>query len=200
VEEDIVERRNLGQRGSSTKTYVTRRVGEEWDPTCIVEHFQRRKSWMFWGCFHGNVKGPGIFWEKDWGTISAESYQAKILPIINSWIRINKDQGYQLVFMQDSAPAHVTKGTIKDLQERGINCIQWPSYSPDLNPIETVWNWMKDWIQECYDDDLRSYDALRAAINAAWEAVEEDFLLQLLEAMPARCQAVIEANGLHTRY
>jgi hypothetical protein len=59
---------------------------------------------------------------------------------------------------------------------------------------------MKDWIQERYDDDLRSYDALQAAINAAWEAVEEDFLLQLLKTMPARCQAVIEANGLHTRY
>ena len=30
-----------------TKTYVTRRPGEEWDPTCIVERFQRRKGWMF---------------------------------------------------------------------------------------------------------------------------------------------------------
>jgi hypothetical protein len=49
---------------------------------------------MFWGCFHGNVKGPGIFWEKDWNTISAESYQAKILPVIDGWIRFNKDQGY----------------------------------------------------------------------------------------------------------
>jgi hypothetical protein len=58
---------------------------------------------------------------------------------------------------------------------------------------------MKDWIQERYDDDLRSYDAFRAAINAAWEAVEKDFLLQLLETMPARCQAVIKANGLHTK-
>jgi Transposase len=30
-----------------TKTYVTRRAGEEWDPTYIVERFQRRKGWMF---------------------------------------------------------------------------------------------------------------------------------------------------------
>jgi hypothetical protein len=79
---------------------------------------------MFWGCFHGNIKGPDIFWEKDWGTISAESYQAKILPIIDGWIRFNGNQGQQLIFMQDSAPAHVAKGTIEDLQERGINCIQ----------------------------------------------------------------------------
>jgi DDE superfamily endonuclease len=105
-----------------------------------------------------------------------------------------------LVFMQDSAPAHAAKGTIEDLQERGITCIQWPSYSPDLNPIESVWNWMKDWIQEHYDDNLRGYNELRAAIIAAWEAVPTAYLLELLESMPARCQAVIDANRMHTRY
>jgi DDE superfamily endonuclease len=102
--------------------------------------------------------------------------------------------------MQDSAPAYTTKGTIDDLYKRGINCIHWPLYSPDLNPIKTVWNWMKDWIQERYKDNLRAYDELRAAILAAWEAVDSAFLLGLLESMPARCQAVIDANGMHTRY
>jgi DDE superfamily endonuclease len=102
--------------------------------------------------------------------------------------------------MQDSVPAHAARGTIKDLQERGIYCIQWPSFSPNLNPIEMVWNWMKDWIQDHYDDNLRGYDQLREAITAAWNAVPESYLLELLESMPARCQAVIDANGMHTRY
>ena len=30
-----------------TRTWVTRRPGEEWDPTCIVERHQRKKGWMF---------------------------------------------------------------------------------------------------------------------------------------------------------
>ncbi len=59
---------------------------------------------------------------------------------------------------------------------------------------------MKDWIQEHYDDNLRSYDALREAILAAWNAVPESYLKELLESMPARCQAVIDAEGMHTRY
>jgi hypothetical protein len=59
---------------------------------------------------------------------------------------------------------------------------------------------MKDWIQEQYDDRLRGYDELREAIIAAWNAVPEAYLNQLLEEMPARSQAVIDANGLHTRY
>jgi hypothetical protein len=69
-----------------------------------------------------------------------------------------------------------------------------------LNPIEMVWNRMKDWIQEQFDDKLYSYDALRVAITAAWEAIDEGYLTELLESMPQRCQAVIAADGNHTRY
>jgi len=39
--------------GRHTRTWVTRRPGEELDPTCIVERYQRKKGWMFWGCFSG---------------------------------------------------------------------------------------------------------------------------------------------------
>jgi hypothetical protein len=59
---------------------------------------------------------------------------------------------------------------------------------------------MKDWIQEHYDDNLRAYDALQEAIVAAWNAVPETYLLELLESMPARCQAVVDVDGMHTRY
>jgi hypothetical protein len=58
---------------------------------------------------------------------------------------------------------------------------------------------MKDWIQERHSDTLHGYDALREAILNAWNAVPDAYLNELLEEMPARCQAVIDANGLHTR-
>lgn len=51
-----------------------------------------------------------------------------------------------------------------------------------------------------YDDHLRSYDALQEAIVAAWNAVPEAYILQLLDSMPARCHAVVEADGMHTKY
>jgi hypothetical protein len=59
---------------------------------------------------------------------------------------------------------------------------------------------MKDWIQDRFDDKLYEYGALRAAVLAAWEAVDERYLNELLESMPQRCQEVIDANGSHTRY
>lgn len=50
-----------------------------------------------------------------------------------------------------------------------------------------------------YDDNLRSYDELRAAIVATWDAVPTIYLEELLGRMPARCQAIIvlSPNGMY---
>jgi hypothetical protein len=87
--------------------------------------------------------------------------------------------------MQDGVSAHRAKGTMEDLDERGI-CVQWPGYSLDLNPIEMVWKWMKDWIQDRYDDQLVSYDPRRRAVTEGWDAVPADFLREQLHFMPVR--------------
>lgn len=188
--------------GPHRKVYVTRRPGKEWDPTYIVEKHQRKNGWMFWGCFSGTGKGPGIFWEKDWGSITAESYRQHTVPIIHGWIQLcRKEPGVELVLMQDSAPGHVAHETQVDLQERGIKVIKWPPSSPDLNPIESCWNWMKDYLEDKYGlDDHPGYDKLRRYVLEAWNELPDDYLKELLASMPSRCQAVIDANGMHTRY
>jgi hypothetical protein len=103
--------------GRHTRTWVTRRAGEEWDPTCIVERHQRKKGRMFWGCFHGHTLGPGIFWEKDWGSINQESYCAHTVPVIHGYIELMRRQGISLILMQDGAPGHAAGETKDDLQE-----------------------------------------------------------------------------------
>jgi len=152
---------------------------------------------MFWGCFSGLTgKGPGIFWEKAWGSINKESYVEHTVPVIEAFI-----QRYpELLLMQDHAPGHAAKFTINELRSRGLNLIFWPPFSPGLNPIETVWNIMKSWIQDNYLDDKLSYKVLRQAVTEAWEAVGEQEFKDLLPSMPERCKAVIAANGLHTKF
>lgn len=183
--------------GSHRKTYVTRKADEALEPTCIIERERKKKGWMFWGCFSGKAgKGPGIFWEKDWGTINAASYQAHTVPVIHGWMRLKPGH----IFMQDGAPGHAAGETLQDLIDREIEKMNWPPFSPDLNPIETVWNWMKDWIWNHYPKDSMTYDELRKAVTEAWEAVPEDWLIELVRGMKERCQAVIDANGMYTKY
>ncbi len=187
--------------GTHRQVLVTHRAGEEYDPTCVVERVQRKKGWMFWGSFAGYEKGPGIFWEKDWGTINSDSYQAHTVPVIDGWLRLQEGQGKKLVLMQDGASAHRSKEVIEDLAERGIKPIDWLAFSLDLNLIETCWNWMKDYIEDRWGWDTNpGYNQLREYVMEAWEALPVDFLIAQLSTMPDRMLAVIEANGLYTRF
>lgn len=106
----------------------------------------------------------------------------------------------ELVLMQDGAAGHTARATMAEFAERGIHPIEWPPFSPDLNPIEAVWNIMKDHIQERHDDDKMTYSQLRQAVEEAWTAVGMEQLDALIDSMHDRCDAVILAEGRHTRY
>jgi transposase len=106
--------------------------------------------------------------------------------------------------MQDGAPGHSAAYTLEELEERGICPIFWPAFSPDLNPIEAVWNRMKDYIESYYPDlpsgKQRSYEQLREIVKEAWDQISPDMLKELIDSMKDRCQAVIDAKGGHTKY
>jgi hypothetical protein len=111
--------------------------------------------------------------------------------------------------MQDNAPLHGSKYTKTWLRDHGIAFINWPPNSPDLNPIEIVWNWMKQWIQEIYGIEIDSVEAqgkkikpvrLRQMVKEAWEQITEEALHSLVRSMHQRCQDVINTQGGHTRW
>ena len=73
----------------------------------------------------------------------ASSFCEKVLPLLNQFHLENPE----ILYMQDNAPCHKAHSTIKALREVGIVPIRWPPYSPDLNPIESLWNILKNHIQ-----------------------------------------------------
>lgn len=183
--------------GVHRRVWVTRGADEAYDEASVTTVLRQKKGWMFWGCFAGGKKGPGIFWEKEWGKVTASAYQEHIIPVVDAWMQENASLGW--TFMQDNAPAHKAYSTLAELDVRGIQCMDWPAFSPDLNPIEHVWAWMKDYLQNNFSEQC-SLPELRRRVQSAWEAVPEDFLLKLVHSMPERVRWVHMTGGGHTRY
>ena len=84
--------------------------------------------------------------------------------------------------------------------------MEWPPYSPDLNPIENIWAIMKTIIikdhpelQNAPDND-HTLSLLIQAAKEAWDSVEDRILKNLSNTMPNRVRAVIAADGWYTKY
>lgn len=187
------------QPGKHRRTWITRRIGDSelYNLDCIVPRYQRKIGWMFWGSISGRYgRLRGLFWEKDWETINEGSYAGIIIPVIQEILQEHPE----LILQQDNAKGHSSRFVKLVFEAINITPIVWPANSPDLNPIENIWDDMKDYIEDRYPDVHSSYQRLRAAVLEAWEAVGFERIKELVRSMPERCRAVIEAGGGPTKY
>ena len=136
-----------------------------------------------------------IFWEKDWGTITADTYCERIVPIIDGWLRMHPGH----LYMEDNAPPHTARATREEFAARGVYPIIWPPHSPDLNPIKTLWNWIKEALHNRSPRISRLED-LRGAIKEIWASFTQEKIDELLEEMQKRVRACVKAEGGHIPY
>src|SRR5690349_19838616 len=68
------------------------------------------------------------------------------------------------IFQQDNDPKHTSKKAIKCLHNLNMTVLEWPAQSPDLNPIENLWNILKR--------KLASYSRPPKRIHELWERIE----------------------------
>lgn len=81
----------------------------------------------------------------------------------------------------------------------GADHVAWPPHSPNLNPIEHVWIFMKRWIERNHPQRPTGL-ALKAATHTTWEAVPPEYLLKLVHLMPGHLESCIRAKGGYTGY
>jgi transposase len=104
--------------------------------------------------------------------------------------------------MQDNALGHAAKDILAMLEVLAILREKWPPFSPNLNPIETLWKYIKIYLEKKYRDYVfKSYDIQRERIWEAWHAVvTPGLLIELIKGMPERIKAVILVDGKFTKY
>jgi transposase len=177
---------------SKRRQYCRRKQGESLRDDTIqptVKH--GGGSVMFWGCFMAGRTGDLHRIE---GIMKKEQYHSILSHhAIPSGVRL---AGGNFVFQEDNDPkhsSHLCRNYLQRKEDQGVLVrLVWPSQSPDLNPIELVWEEMDRRVRK---EKPTNENELIRIINQVWENMPQETLIKLVERIPRLLQAVIEAEG-----
>ena len=168
--------------------------GNPFDSKYLMATKKFDQSIMIWGCMSGNAGRGSLVVIPKGQTVTAKSY----LDILKEKLKDVMDIHGADYFMQDGAPPHTAKIVKNWLSTNNIQVLEWPPQSPDLNPIENLWHYMK---QQLENYDTSSLAKLEIALRELWcKGLQLDTFIKYANSMPERIQAVIQAGGGTTKY
>lgn len=160
---------------------------------CIAEHDRYGGgSIMIWGgIWHGGRSVPILVN----GTLNGERYVETIVrPVI---LPTAREHG--LTLQQDNARPHTCRLAQDALNASAVPRLLWTARSPDLSPIEHVWDIIQRRLQ-AYQEPPATLQRLAERVLAEWDAVPQEAINHLIDSMPRRVAECITRNGGHTSY
>jgi transposase len=119
-------------------------------------------------------------------------------PLWDFYTKLYEERGLVAV-MEDGAPVHRAKVAKEFRASHKLEVLPHPAQSPDMNPIEHVWKYLKVKINE-RPEVPKNVDELWEALLEEWGKIDVEFINTLAMSMPDHVQAVYGAKGGHTKY
>lgn len=180
---------------SDGRIRVWRRPGERFSDVCIQERDRYGGgSLMVWGGIHTHGRTPLYLVQ---GMLTGVRYRDEIVgPIVQPALQAI---GEGALLQDDNAPPHRARAVNAFLQEQNIERLDWPARSPDLNPIEHLWDLLGRRVRANHPPPANLQQLFRF-LQQEWDAMPQRMVQTLVHSMRQRCIEVVAANGGHTRY
>ncbi|GFU31220.1 transposable element Tcb2 transposase [Trichonephila clavipes] len=107
--------------------------------------------------------------------------------------------GLQFLFMDDNAPCRRTVAAKQLLESEDIERMDWPARSPDLNPIEHLWNFLGRRLAARTLPPVTIRE-LRLALQNEWAAMPQQLIDILILSMIKRCETCLAVRRDHIPY
>ncbi|KAJ1299472.1 hypothetical protein OPQ81_003311 [Rhizoctonia solani] len=131
----------INRFGSDGHCYAYKRVGQAPQPHQIIKtHNHGGGHIMIWACM--GWEGPGFMYKID-GSLTKELYVEILEDEFKQTLEYYGLDMEKVIFMQDNASSHKAHIVQDWSQENGLEVFEWPGNSPDLNPIENLWDQIK---------------------------------------------------------
>ena len=120
---------------------------------------------MVWGCVSHDCKLPLVTVQ---GNLNGQLYIQDILDPVLVPHFDNHPLATRPVFMDDNARPHRSRAVTAFIQREAITILPWPAMSPDLNPLEHIWDLIGRRVQ-ARDPPVQNLAQLEAALHEEWQ-------------------------------
>ncbi|GFV37634.1 transposable element Tc3 transposase [Trichonephila clavipes] len=131
------------------------------------------------------------------GTVTGLRYRDEILdPYVRPYAAAI---GNDFILMDDNARPHRARIVEEYLEDHGLERMEWPARSPDLNPMEHLWDYLGREVA-ALNPPPRSLHELKQGLLCVWSSLPIPVSDNLINSMGNRCRQCIQVRGGHIPY
>ena len=153
-------------------------------------------SIMIWGCM--TAQGPGYLCKIE-GTMDQHLYKSILEDELSKTIEYYRMDVDKVMFQHDTDSKHRATSVQEWLANQSFEVLEWPSQSPDLNPIEHLWAHLKRQLNT-YESPSKGMLELWERVEDEWNKIDSEVCMRLIESMLMRISALLKAKGSWTKY
>lgn len=180
--------------GSDGRALVWRKKNEELNPKNTRKTVKHGGGGvMVWGCMSAAGVGNLAFIEE----IMNKTVYLNILKNNLNQSAEKLDIRRDYYFQQDNDPKHTAADVKMWLAYNTPHMLNTPPQSPDMNPIENLWDHLEKRLR---NHTISNKNQLKTLLMTEWQQISPDYTKKLVYSMPSRLNEVLRLKGYPTKY